>query len=165
MNKRYFMLFSAMLAASAGIAAAQATAEFYRLDFTLKELEGGKIVNSRNYQMMVKADENSNFTSSIRSGGKVPFGGNYIDVGVNIDVKRVAHITKDELALDVVSEVSGSVEPGDGQVRQSGPPIVRQSRWNSTVLVTLRKPQTIFSSDDATSKRVMQLELTATPIR
>jgi hypothetical protein len=32
------------------------------------------------------------------------------------------------------------------------------------VLVTLRKPTTIFSSDDIASKRKVQVELTATPL-
>jgi hypothetical protein len=43
-------------------------------------------------------------------------------------------------------------------------PTIRQNRWVSTVAVPLKKPTVIFSSDDLTSKRQMQLELTATPI-
>jgi len=41
---------------------------------------------------------------------------------------------------------------------------VRQNKWGSIVLVALRKPTVIFSSDDLTSKHQVQLELTATPI-
>jgi len=163
MNKRYLAIVFAALA-MAGTVSAQANPEFFKLDFTLKESEAGKIVNSRNYQMMVKTDENSNGTSAIRSGGKVPLNNGYVDVGVNIDVRRVTHISKDELSLDVTAEVSGAVEPGESQIRTSSPPIIRQARWNSTVLVPLRKALVIFSSDDATSKRVLQLEVTATPI-
>jgi len=142
--------------------------EFFRFDFSLKELEGGKLINARNYQLMAKADENA-ATSSIRSGGRVPIGGEkgvtYIDVGVNIDVRRVTHI-KDELSLDVIAEVSGTIDGAEGQPRpQTGPPVVRQTRWNSLVLIPIRKPSVIFASDDPTSKRQMQLEVTATPIR
>ncbi len=43
-------------------------------------------------------------------------------------------------------------------------PTVRQNKWDSTVIVPLKKPTVLFSSDDLTSKRQMQLELTATPI-
>jgi hypothetical protein len=43
--------------------------------------------------------------------------------------------------------------------------LLRQNRWRSDVLVPLRKPTVIFSSDDPTSTHKMQVELTATPIR
>jgi len=44
------------------------------------------------------------------------------------------------------------------------PPTIRQNRWSSSVVVPLSKPTVIFSSDDLTSKRQFQLELTATLI-
>jgi hypothetical protein len=43
-------------------------------------------------------------------------------------------------------------------------PVIRQNRWSSNVVVPLKKPTLIFASDDATSKRQMQLELTAAPV-
>ncbi|HSB15461.1 MAG TPA: hypothetical protein VLE22_13460, partial [Bryobacteraceae bacterium] len=43
-------------------------------------------------------------------------------------------------------------------------PTIRQNRWSSLTIVPLKKPTLIFSSDDPTTKRQMQLELTATPI-
>jgi hypothetical protein len=167
MNRLNFLLLLA-----AGIAYAQnpqtkLDAEYFRLDFSLKEMEGSRAVNTRNYQMMVRTDENG--LSSIRAGGRLPLpvgqdkGYTYIDVGVNIDVRRVNHV-KDELSLEVISEVSGAVEPVPPQPASSGPPVVRQTRWNSIVLIPIRKPTTIFSSDDPTSKRQLQLEVTATPL-
>lgn len=157
------VLLTAGLAAS-GLGRAQMISnEFFRLDFNLKEVEGGKVVNTRNFQMMARTEENA--TSSIRAGGRVPVTSQnsttYVDVGVNIDVKRLTHI-KDELSLDVVSEVSGGLEATEGS-RQTLP-VIRQTRWNSVVLVTIRKPTTIFSSDDPASKRQLQLEVTATPL-
>jgi hypothetical protein len=133
---------------------------FYRLDFTLKEMEAGKVVSSRAYQMMVRTDDNA--MSSIRAGGRVPVNSDknsftYIDVGVNIDVKRMTRV-QDELMLDVTAEASGAV---DGTT----PPVVRQTKWNSTVLIPIRKSVTIFSSDDPASKRQIQLDLTATPVK
>jgi hypothetical protein len=38
-------------------------------------------------------------------------------------------------------------------------------KWNAPVIVPLRKATVIFASDDPSSKRQMQLELTATPIK
>ncbi len=43
--------------------------------------------------------------------------------------------------------------------------VIRQNRWSSSVIVPLKKPTLIFSSDDPASKRQMQLELTATPLQ
>lgn len=139
--------------------------KFYRLDFVVKEVDEGKIINSRSYSMMIAAGLQPGF-NSIRTGNKVPFShGNspdYIDVGVNIDC-RGARELQDQLSLTVSAEVS-NLAPG--QTPGSGPlPLLRQNKWNSEVIVALRKPTTIFSSDDPSSKHKMQLELTATPIR
>jgi hypothetical protein len=138
--------------------------EFYRLDFALKELEAGKVVSVRNYQMMTRSDDPA--TSSIRSGGRVPVGGEkgftYIDVGVNLDVKRLSRV-REEAMFDIIAEVSGAVDGEKASL--ASPPTVRQTRWNSFVLIPLRKPSVVFSSDDPASKRQLQLEVTVTPLR
>jgi hypothetical protein len=59
----------------------------------------------------------------------------------------------------VTAEVSSAAETTDAPA-----PVIRQVKWNSPVIVPLRKPTIIFSSDDPSSKRQMQLELTAIPI-
>jgi len=140
-------------------------AKYFHLDFVVKELENGKVTNSRAYAMTIATD---NSGSSIRTGNKVPIPTSsgssstftYIDVGVNIDC-RAAKQLGDQLALNVVAEVStAATEPPSGS-----PPLIRQTKWSSAAVVPLRKPTTIFSSDDPSSKRQTQLELTATPIR
>src|ERR1017187_10260448 len=81
--------------------------EVYRIDFVLKEMDGSKPINTRNYQMMTSA---SRGLSSIRSGAKIPTTSDgkgaytYIDVGVNLDVKQISP-TKDGLLLDISAEV------------------------------------------------------------
>jgi hypothetical protein len=112
-------------------------------------------------------------TASIRAGSKVPFavGGQtsqfqYIDVGVNIDCRYIRELQRD-LSISVSADIS-SVPSESAAPTATGAappmPIVRQNRWSSLVIVPLRKPTLIFSSDDVASKRQMQLELTATPI-
>jgi hypothetical protein len=138
--------------------------KFYRLDFTVKELEGGKVINSRAYSMSASTD-NSSGVSSVRTGNKVPVkmsqGVSYqmVDVGVNIDCRRVK-AEGDALSFDATAEVS-SVAPSE--VSESGP-IIRQNRWTAAVLIPLKKTTIIFSSDDPSSKRQVQLEVTASPI-
>jgi hypothetical protein len=162
--KKPAILFVATLASFGGAWAQNAPPkpdprEFLRFDFVLKETENGKVVNSRTFQMMTATDEQA--MSSIRSGDKIPVpavgvGGNtiYIDVGVNLDVRRV-HRINDELTMELVAEAS-SADPGTN--------VIRQVKWNSSIQIPIRKPVVIFSSDGPTAKRQMQLEITATPI-
>ena len=116
--KRFAFVIAAVLAMSAAARAQNDatkpgdTREFYRLDFVLKEMEGSKLINTRSFQMMTAANEDA--TSSIRSGDKIPVpavgaGGTtiYIDVGVNLDVRRLRRVN-DQLTLDLVAEASES---------------------------------------------------------
>jgi hypothetical protein len=141
--------------------------KFYRLDFVIKEVADGKVVNARSYAIMISTGHSGDF---IRTGSKVPRQtGNpsnpyeYIDVGVNIDC-RAGREVENQLALEVRAEVSNLVP---GQTPGSGPlpPLLRENKWSSHALVPLRKQTVIFSSDDPTSTHKMQVELTATPIK
>jgi hypothetical protein len=44
-------------------------------------------------------------------------------------------------------------------------PSIRQNKWNSAVVLIIGKPTVLFSSDDLTSPRTLQLEVTATPVK
>ena len=142
--------------------------KYFHLDFVVKELDGGKVVNARNYATAVATVDS---TCSIRTGNKVPIptggpGGDhnqytFVDVGVNIDCRGGAREIDGNLALMVVAEVSSVAAGGSPML----PPMIRQTKWSSNVIVPFRKPTVIFSSDDPTSKGQMQLELTATPIK
>jgi hypothetical protein len=133
----------------------------YQLDFVLKELEDGKVINSRNYSLMTTSVGGG---GSIRSGDKVPVVSKagpqaeytYLDVGVNIDCAGVLE-TQGKLTLNVKADIS-SAQP------DSSRPLIRNTRWSSNVIVPLRKATVLFTSDDTSSKRRMQLELTAAPV-
>jgi hypothetical protein len=134
--------------------------KFYKLDFAVKEVEGTKVLNSRTFSTIVHVDTQGVRAAggSIRTGSKVPAGSNYIDVGVNIDTQMVKEVQGD-VALSVSAEISGTPEGGNPDR-----PVIRQNKWSSYVVVPVKKPTVIFSSDDATTKHTVQLELTATPI-
>jgi len=142
---------------------------YFHLDFVIKEMEGGKTINTRAYAMTVSTDRER---TSVRSGNRVPvpMGSRpagapsntqftYVDVGTNIDCWNSKEI-QGQLTLMVTAEVSSAADTQDAPA-----PVVRQVKWNSPVVVPLRKPTVIFSSDDPSSKRQMQLELTASPIK
>ncbi|MGH9627454.1 MAG: hypothetical protein ACRD7E_03700 [Bryobacteraceae bacterium] len=140
--------------------------KFYRLDFLVQEVEGGKIVNGRAYSMIVSTASGGP-PASMRTGNRLPIqaGGNfqYFDVGVNIDCREVREL-ENRLSLTINADIS-SVVTGPESTETTTAPVVRNTRWASGVIVPIKKPTIIFSSDDATSKRKMQLELTATPIQ
>lgn len=142
---------------------------FYRLDFVTKELDDNKVINTRTYSLTVSDKASGN----IRSGSRVPVytsggggGGNtqftYIDLGVNIDCRDLRELAG-QLTLSVSAEIAAATtETG---TNNNPNPVIRQYKWNSAVIVPLRKATQIYSSDDLGSKRKFQLELTATPIK
>ena len=140
---------------------------YFRLDFVLKELENGKVVNARSYSSVSSAG--SREIGSIRTGEKIPTqtgkeAFTYLDVGVNIDCSSL-RVVGNQLALHVSADISGLVsDPPTGPGITGSQPVIRQSRWTSSAIVTIGKPTTLFSSDGTTTKRQTQLELTATPI-
>jgi hypothetical protein len=139
--------------------------KFYRLDFVVKELDAGKVVNARTYSTSASAKDGG-WACTIRTGNKVPVPTGmsadktqytYIDVGVNFDCKSIKEIDG-QLSMVLTAEISSGLT-------SDRPPMIRQTKWSSDVLVPLRKPTLIYSSDDVAGKGQMQLELTATPLK
>ena len=144
--------------------------KFYRLDFVLKELDESKVLSQKAYSTFMSTDERQK-GASIRSGTKVPYStgaGNYsyVDVGVNIDCQRVQEVNG-QLVVQVSAEITSVPAAGSTPGESAGPaaPVVRQNRWNSSAVIAIAKATTLFSSDDLNTKRKLQLELTATPIK
>ena len=177
-NKFGYLLFSFLLAGSCfgqedpvKRTDTPTSQRFYRLDFVVKEFENDKLINSRAYTTTLLADARDK-GASIRAGGRVPFatslvagGGkqfSYYDVGVNIDSDGARELPSGQLALNVSAEVSNLVATKENTGDQ--PPVVRNMKWRSAVMVPVKRPTIIFSSDDPSGNRKMQLELTATPI-
>lgn len=150
--------------------------QHYQVVFVAREVEGAKVINSRKYETDMSLQGAGSGTGSIRTGSKFPIATGsysgpqtriqtqftYVDMGVNLDFTR-ARLEGDRVFLFITAEIS-SVDPpsSDSALHQ---PIIRQNKWNSGVTVPLGKPTVIFSSDDVSSKRTMQIELTVTPVR
>jgi hypothetical protein len=139
---------------------------YFHLDFVVKELDGGKTVNARAYAITASTDRER---TSVRTGNKVPVPSGprgspantqftYVDVGTNIDCAGLKEV-QGHLTLMVTADVSSALGTED-----ASSPVIRQVRWNAPAIVPLGKPTVIFSADDPSSKRQMQLELTARPI-
>ncbi len=149
---------------------------YYHLVFVVKELEGGKVINSRSYSTSVSSlDHFANANArSIRTGTQVPYEyeqGKITtqNVGVNIDCSTVVDFPG-KVGLSISADISSvQKEPYDAAKPQTSlqgaVPLIQRNTWNSQVIVTLGKPTVVFESDEVTSKRTIELELTATEIQ
>jgi hypothetical protein len=140
----------------------------YHLSFVVQELDNGRVINSRAYSMIMSEMGQS----SIRAGEKVPYssttGANtewqQIDVGVNIDCRGL-QATANGVSLNIKADISSVMESHGANSPPPSLPIIRNNQWESNVVLPLKQPSVLFSSDDPASKRTMQLQLTITPIR
>lgn len=157
---------------------AAAQPRFYRLEFTVRELDNDKVVNARSYATTLSSD--LRHKTSIRVGSRVPLPTsplpktgtgspslvstqyNFYDVGVNIDASEGRDLGNGQYTLNVNADLSSLVVGNESA--DSIPPVVRRTTWQSPVVVPLRKASLVFSSDDPTGQRKMQLHLTVTPM-
>jgi hypothetical protein len=138
----------------------------YRLDFVIREMDDGKVVNSRNYSMiMTSTDERGRTMGDLRAGSRIPVnigdkGIQYVDVGVNIS-SRLYVLESGALLLENSTEISTLATP-EGQ---GANPIIRQIRSNTIGEVNVGKASQIALLDDPVSKRRFQIEVTATKLK
>jgi hypothetical protein len=147
-------------------------AKFYKLNFTLEELnDAGRVVNSRAYVATIVTGPGS--SQQIRTGSRVPIATGaqngstqfqYVDVGVNFDVRQVKELG-DKLGFYLVAEISSlAPQPSGAPPTIAADPIIRQNKWDSMVTIPVGKPTVVFSADNLEDKGKMQVELTATRI-
>jgi hypothetical protein len=143
---------------------------YYKLNFVLRETDEGKVLNQRTFGMDISA-EPAHVGGippdwwNMRSGTRVPFSGskdvNYIDVGVNLDVR--AEEVPEGLQMQVTSEISSVASETGGGVAAA--PAIRQLKVRSAVLAPVGKPTVVFTADDAASKHRFELEVTPTRVK
>ena len=146
--------------------AQEAPTKCLKLDFVLKELDDTRVVSAKTYSGFGNTDPKSRGTS-IRMNNKVPYsvGANnfqFADVGVNIDVQQIRE-ENGQLLVMVIAEVHTMAAAPEASSPMA--PTLRTNRWNATATIPIGKATTLFSSDDLHSRRKMQLELTATPVK
>jgi hypothetical protein len=183
MSRRMCCLFSFMIAIAL-IAASAATAQqqpvpfapkkdvsFYRLDFVLRELDDGKIVNARSYSMWLKTD--SVWAGNLRAGNDIPVATiptqekpaevSYKNIGFQMDCAL------DEIDNNPVLTISGSISavlpPDQAHDPKSTLPVFRKIAFKSVALLTPGKATMVSSIDDPGSKRRFQLEVTAIKLK
>lgn len=147
----------------------------YHLDFVVEDLNAeGKVVNSRSYSTAVSTVNRS--TMSIRSGSRVPFatgpippGGKdlvnvqyqYEDVGANFDI-RDTHEVSNQLAFDLTTSLSSVASALDPNLHA---PVLREDKWQASVLIPIGKQTVVFGSDSVDSKGSTRVLVTAMAIQ
>lgn len=137
------------------VAAPEKPVHAYRLDFSVRELEDGKTINTRQYSLNMNVDD----ANEIKIGTRVPVESGqgqyqYIDVGTSIWC-RIGE-RSDGIPLSVKAEISNFAIPD----HESGHPVIRQLKISASTLALLGKPMIVGSVDDPNSKRQFQLEVT-----
>jgi hypothetical protein len=146
----------------------------YRLDFAVKELEDGKVMNTRTYSLVMQsAEERGRSFGEVRAGSRVPVSTTnkegqssiqYMDVGVKIS-SQLYVLESSNLLLGSEVEIS-TLATGPGAVDSgSGNPIVRSIRANTLGEIPSGKAAQIAFMDDPISKHRFQIEVTATKLR
>ncbi len=133
---------------------------FYKLDLTVREMDGTKVVNSRSYTLSGRGEE----WTRIRIGSKIPVtnaqtGTQYMDVGLNVD-SRIYEFESGP-ALSWTIDFS-SLAP---EAVSSGQPVVRSVRSQGYSPLVMGKPVLLSSSDDLNSSHKFVFEVTATKVR
>jgi hypothetical protein len=141
---------------------------FYRVDYTIRELDHGKRTNTRNYTLKVETrGERAKFrvgnripvvTGTVVPGVSTPF--QYHDVGVNMDCAfRGEH--DNVVWLYTKLELSGVAGPDSGSV--TSPPVTRNFSFEDTTPASIGKPTLVGAIDDVSDRRY-EIEVTVTKL-
>ena len=129
---------------------------FYKLELTVREMDGGKAVNSRTYTITQRSSE----WGQLRVGSRMPTErAGYVDVGLNLD-SRVQD-REDATAFDWRIELSSLAS----ELGPNNQPVVRQVKNNGQTLLTFGKPVVMASVDDTSSTHKFVFEVTATKLK
>ncbi len=145
----------------------------YRLTYTVSEMDGGKLVRTEHYAMVVTSGQTTTLkqgskipvaTGSYSDGGTAPAGVQtqftYIDVGMNFD----ATLTGMGNNAMLKSAVEQSSVPEKTTIAGVQEPIVRQSSLKGVALLAPGKPQLLGSMDIPGSASRLQIEVLMEPL-
>lgn len=139
----------------------------YRVEITMKEMDGPKQVNSRRYEMNIK----ETILGKIRVGSRVPYatsvGGDkgasyqYADIGMNIDCRTVK--LADGVNLSIMVDSTSLANEAEASWKML--PVTRQQRLEAGGVVQLGKPTLMGSMDDVSSNHRYDVEVTVTGVK
>jgi hypothetical protein len=141
---------------------------FYKLDLTVREMDGSKTLNIRTYAISQGLDDWGQLrvgsrlpvvTGAFTTEGKEHTQWQYIDIGLNMD-SRLRE--KDGVvSLDWRLELSSVAT----ERNESNQPIVRTVKNNGQTVLPMGKPTVMASVDDLSSTHKFLFEITATKVK
>lgn len=140
---------------------------FYKLTFTIFELEDGKRTNQREYSMISRSNDGR--PATLRSSTRVPIYAEekkiqYIDAGLDIRCFAPREIGG-KIAANCELNISNFVAQEQAtDARNTAGPVMRTTNASTWALLTAGKPMVISTIDDVNSKKRIQIEMTATRI-
>jgi hypothetical protein len=142
----------------------------YRLNFVIKELDDGKVVNTRAYSMMLDSSAQGGgqqTSGEIKAGSRVPLNGEkgvtYMDIGVVLWARLTV---KQSMNLILAHNLEISSLAAPDMARSDGPgPLVRSMRSSTTCEVPIGRPVVLNELDDPISKHRFQLEVTVNKVK
>jgi len=145
--------------------AVKETADTYRLDLVIRELQDGKAIGARSYSTLVR-DEPHGGMRRIRVGSRLPVstGGtswSYLEAGTEISLGIRTIEGKLVLRLNVDMSSIASPEPAPA-VKLAEQPVMRHFGIDQEAAIPLGKPTLLNSVDDPNSNHKFQIEVTAT---
>ncbi len=147
------------------LAAVAKASNVYRVDYTIREMEGNKVLNFRKYMLMAEEDH----PARTRVGNRIsiqtaPSVSQYQDVGMNIDCR--VRQREGQVLLETTVE-SSSVAPPEspsGEIAKGGP-VLRRMNTTVEAAVSPGKPTIIGSMDDVTSNHRYEIEVTVAQVK
>ncbi|HTY64381.1 MAG TPA: hypothetical protein VMG30_19175 [Acidobacteriota bacterium] len=137
-------------------------AAFYRLEFTIHEMEGEKSLNTSNYILLLQMGHSAKMTA----GSQVPYPAssssmNYRSVGVSISCSLQETDGNPWLSLNI--DISGLAPPE--KAGDQYPPIFRSTNISAEAMLALGKATMVGSVDDPATKHRLQVDVTATKLK
>jgi hypothetical protein len=136
-------------------------APVYRLNFALREMEAGKIVNTRNYTLLALSQSNT----KLNIGAKIPIasGANhaqysYVDVGVSVR----AQVRERGSLLQLNANLEVSNLGADRENADRPAPRIQQLRAEIDTVITPGQATPVVTLDDPLGSRHYEVEVTAT---
>jgi hypothetical protein len=144
----------------------QADSPFYRVEYLLREVETGKVTNTRNYVLTV--DGTSRGSGSIRVGSKIPIATarestQYQDIGMSIDCTILSEQESD-IRIFTTLDMS-SLATAEEMKSQPTSPVIRNLRLRATTKGTLEKTVLVGSVDDMAATRRYEVDVTVTRVK
>ena len=140
----------------------------YQVDFSVRELEDSKPVNTRNYSLLLQTIPDERVANGrVRAVSRVPIilvegQVEYQEVGLSIDCGLREQ--RDRVLLEITFEISDLATPQEEKGLASRP-VFRTIRSQVRTGVLAGKPTVVSKVDDTATKRRYELEVTATKVK